>query len=252
MERKIPKKLHYIWVGGGKKNALMDRCIQSWKTCCPDYEIIEWNEKNFDTKGHPWVQKAIEQRNWALASDVMRVIILEKHGGIYVDTDIELIKPLDDFLHHSFFIGYESPHWVNSAIIGSEPNHPIMRVIAKRYDKPPEFNGTTNIHTVHAYTAALKLLYDNRPKEGLVVTDDFATYPREYFYPIHYLTGKMKKRTANTYAIHHYSKTWHGKSTRFFEKVAHAGRIFIWPFYWFFELQVARSWRRDLVREFKS
>ena len=254
MEQKIPKVLHYVWVGGGKMTELMTNCMASWSVFCPDYEVIEWNENNFDIEGNPWVKKAIKERNWALASDIMRAEILYEHGGIYIDTDVEILKPIDSFLQHDFFMGYESKHWVNTAIIGSVKGHKIPRLCKERYDKTePRIDSYTNLLAVHAYSTVMQTDYDIKPNGKLTITDDgIGLYPKEYFYPQHYLTHKIKI-TENSYAIHRCSCSWHTKgqarAVKFFRVVR---RILGRPIFSFFEGVTARKYRKTLKKEFKE
>ena len=104
----IPKKIHYCWLGYGEKPKLVQKCIGSWKTYCPDYELIEWNETNVDIKMNAYVQWCYENRKYAFLSDYIRLLIVEKHGGIYFDTDVEVIKKMDDLLYNEAFFGFET------------------------------------------------------------------------------------------------------------------------------------------------
>ena len=103
----IPKIIHYVWLGGGKKSPSVKRCIKSWRKVMPDYEIKEWNESNFDINSIPWVKEAISVGKWALASDCIRLWVLYKYGGIYMDTDVMVYKPFDEFLKYDFFTSVE-------------------------------------------------------------------------------------------------------------------------------------------------
>ena len=106
----IPKKIHYIWFGKGEKNERIKTCIESWKKYLPDYEIIEWTEDNFDININDFAKLAYDNKKWAYVSDVARLWILYNEGGIYMDTDVELYKPLDEFLNEEGFIGFEDIH----------------------------------------------------------------------------------------------------------------------------------------------
>ncbi len=103
----IPKIIHYVWLGRGKKSPSVKRCIRSWKKVMPDYEIKEWNETNFDVNSIAWVKEAISVSKWALASDCIRLYVLYKYGGIYMDTDVMTYKPFDEFLKYDFFTSVE-------------------------------------------------------------------------------------------------------------------------------------------------
>lgn len=106
-EDKIPKIIHYVWLGRGKKPMSVRKCINSWKTVMPDYEIIEWNEDNFDLSAVPWTKESIKMRKWSLASDYIRHYVLFNIGGIYMDTDVMAYKRFDEFLNHDFFSSVE-------------------------------------------------------------------------------------------------------------------------------------------------
>ena len=102
----IPKKIHYCWFGHGEMPKLAKKCIKSWNKYCPDYEIKEWNEDNFDIDKYPYVREAYDNRKFAFVTDVVRLYAIYTEGGIYMDTDVEVLKPLDPFLKHIAFSGY--------------------------------------------------------------------------------------------------------------------------------------------------
>jgi len=243
----IPKKLHYVWVGGGKKSEKMLHCIESWKKFCPDYEIIEWNEQNFDVNKSALIKKGLERKNWALAADAMRCFILHEHGGIYVDTDIEVLKPLDDFLQHDFFIGLESKYWANSAIIGSIAGHPILGELVKLYSGDLALK-MSNLMTVHIFSALLKKHYNiksnGKTREHI---EKIAVYRRDWFYPQSYLTHVVKM-TPNSHTIHYYTGTWGTPGQLKVLGVVRKLRLFyLWilrPLEWV----VARVYRRKVTR----
>jgi mannosyltransferase OCH1-like enzyme len=196
----IPKKIHYCWFGKNPKNRLIQKCISSWQKYLPDYEIIEWNEDNIDIDSHPFMKKAYQDKQWAFVADYARILVLKKEGGIYLDTDMEVIKSFDLLLNTPFFIGKESDDWINAGIIGSTKEHFLLDKILKQYD------------ILDGYKTIPKLLtpvissYKNQ--EGIVI------YNPEYFYP-YYPFGKDKNLplmyqdiTENTFAIHHWDKSW--------------------------------------------
>lgn len=129
----IPKVLHYVWLGGWKKWELFETCLASWKKYCPDYEIIEWNEKNFDIGSHPYCKKFIDQKQWAFASDYIRTCVILERGGIYLDTDIELFQSLDPLLWENCFFGWEDIFYVWGSIFGATAHHPILQEIFQKY-----------------------------------------------------------------------------------------------------------------------
>ena len=113
----ISKKIHYVWFGRGEKNERIKHCIESWKKYLPDYEIIEWNEDNFDINLNDFTKQAYESKKWAYVSDVARLWVLYNEGGIYFDTDVEVYQPLDIFLNQEGFMGFESEHYLSTATI---------------------------------------------------------------------------------------------------------------------------------------
>ena len=118
----IPKKIHYCWFGRKPLPALALMCIESWKRFLPDYEIIEWNEDNFDVNLYQYAKEAYHMKKYAFVSDVCRLYALKEIGGLYMDTDLEVLKPLDAFLHHNAFSGYESNGYIPTALMGSKKN----------------------------------------------------------------------------------------------------------------------------------
>ena len=113
----IPKKVHYIWLGRNEKNERIKHCIESWKKYLPDYEIIEWNEDNLPMEYNDFFKQAYVNKKWAFSSDVARLYVLYKEGGIYMDTDVEIYKPLDEFLNNEGFIGFEDKHCCSLAYL---------------------------------------------------------------------------------------------------------------------------------------
>ncbi len=131
----IPKVIHYCWFGGGEKSRLMKKCIKSWKKYCPDYEIIEWNEDNFDVNGIEFTKGAYNAKKWAFVTDYARLDIIYKHGGIYLDTDVELLKPLDELLKYKGFFGFEEMGMVNTGVgFGAEKGNLLVKQMRDDYN----------------------------------------------------------------------------------------------------------------------
>ena len=116
----IPKIIHFCWFGNNPKTELAEKCIASWKKFLPDYELKEWNESNFDIDQHPFTREAYQAKKYAFVTDYVRLFVLKEYGGIYMDTDVEVIKNLDCFLQHNAFSGFETSEYVQTGIIGSE------------------------------------------------------------------------------------------------------------------------------------
>lgn len=212
----IPKIIHYCWFGRGQLPALAKKCIKSWKKYCPDYEIICWNEDNFDLTQNRYVREAYEAKKWAFVSDVARLQILADHGGIYLDTDVELLKPLDDLLCHKGFMGFDEKGIVATGLgFGAEKGNQIVEEFLRDYDELPFVlpDGSYDLTPCpDRNTAALKRLGMDTENTHQIFMDT-VFLPREYLCPMDYYTGK-KTVTKNTYSIHHYSASWTSAVTK--------------------------------------
>lgn len=212
----IPKIIHYCWFGKGEKPESAQRCIDSWKRFCPNFEIREWNEDNCDYLAMPFTAEAYEKKKYAFVSDVMRLVVLEKYGGVYFDTDVELIKDISPLLGDEGFIGFENDMYVNSGqIIASVPHQPVIQAMIEEY-KTLHFvqpdGSVTPIGCPKVNTAVMKRFgLETNGKEQFVA--GVRVYPADYFNPLDSVTGKLTK-TANTYSIHWYSMTWLPKYKR--------------------------------------
>ncbi len=207
----IPKIIHYCWFGGKPKPPLALRCIQSWKKYCPDYELREWNEENFDlTQAPRYVRDACREGRWAFVTDYVRLRALVAEGGVYMDTDVEVIKPLDPYLKHQAFAGFESLQGVQTGLLACEPGFPLFRDFLKHYDTASFYREdgsidiTTNVQVLTRLCLSRGLVLNDRYQ----VVDGLAIYPRAYFCPIDFDTQKMKK-TRKTTIIHWFSGSWH-------------------------------------------
>lgn len=185
----IPKKIHYIWFGRGEHNDRIKHCIESWKKYLPDYEIIEWNEDNFDINYNDFTKKAYEEKKYAYVSDVARLWILYNYGGIYMDTDVEVYKPLDEFLDNEGFIGFEDTHYLSTGTIGCEKHNPIIKCILDYYScrdfiaydywKDYIDNQETSPCIVSNIFGLLGLDRDSNTEQHI---KHFSVYPRSYFH----------------------------------------------------------------------
>ncbi len=206
----IPKVIHYCWFGRGPLPALAQKCIASWRKYCPDYEIKEWNEDNFDLSLYPYVREAYEARKFAFVTDVVRLYALYYEGGIYMDTDVEVIKPLDKFLVHCAFSGFESEVNVPTGIMASEQYGRWAKDNLDYYDNRHfvKENGTldmtTNVQIITSYMSN----YDFQPHSSYQDFPNLITInPQEYFCPLSPISGKSTI-SKNTYTIHHFAGSW--------------------------------------------
>lgn len=202
----IPKKIHYCWFGGNPLGEKEKKCIESWKKFCPDYEIMEWNESNVDLDIIPFVRQAYESKKYAFASDVLRLWAIYTYGGIYFDTDVELVKSYDDLLDCAGFIGFENNDFVNTGqCVACEKGNSIIKQMLDFYNNM-EFNPSKIVKCTEINT---KVLVDNglQLNGEKQVVDRFVVYPKEYFNPYDNVVDRTYK-TENTYSIHWYANSW--------------------------------------------
>jgi len=207
----IPKILHYCWFGGKPKPPLAQKCLKSWKKFCPDYEIREWNESNLDITTAPkYVRQAYEAGRWAFVTDYVRLKALTEMGGIYMDTDVEVVKPFTPYLHHRAFAGFESPDRIQTGLLACEKDFPLFREFLSYYDTAQYYleDGRENITTNVEVLTALCEKYGFRGNDTYQVVQGFAIYPREYFCPVDFDTEKLH-RTRKTVVIHWFAASWH-------------------------------------------
>lgn len=216
----IPKRIHYCWFGRNPKPKLAENCINSWKKYCKGYELIEWNEDNFDLASAPlYVRQAYEAKKWAFVTDYVRLWAMVNYGGVYMDTDVEVIKPLDSFLVHKAFSGFENERDIPTGIMACEKNFPLFYDFLHYYDDVDlYYNGHIQ------YITNVKIITDICKRKGLVqnnelqVIEDFVLYPKDYFCPISYITNQLHK-TNNTVTIHWFAGSWMPKEGKEKHKV---------------------------------
>ena len=205
----IPKVIHYCWFGHGKMPKLAESCISSWKRYCSDYEIKEWNEDNFDLDMYPYVREAYDNKKYAFVTDVVRLYALYTEGGIYMDTDVEVIKSLDRFLVHNAFSGFQDVDSIPTGIMASEKGGRWAKDNLTYYEgkhfvrSDGSLNLQTNIDTIMELMKPYGFKFDNTYQN----IDNYITfYPKEYFCPIEHANDI--KLTENTYTIHYFAGSW--------------------------------------------
>jgi mannosyltransferase OCH1-like enzyme len=234
----------------------MKKCLESWRVFCPDWEIIEWNQTNFDMSKSPILKIALENRRWALAADIIRIFALYENGGVYLDTDVEIIKDPTRFLEHEFFLGYETVASTGTAIIGSAKGHPILKRICDLYSSPVclPILKTILIDVQLPLVVAHKMygapLWN---KNFISESGGVAIYKKDWFYPKSTTTTKLKV-TKNTHMIHYYEATWVKKYLkRIFKVVAPILKCpLLYPFVAFGEWVGARKLQRKTRRLLKK
>lgn len=220
----IPKIIHYCWFGNKKMPYKFRRYIKKWKKLSPDYEIKLWNENNYDIDKIPFVKTAAEKGKWAFVTDYIRIDVLYRFGGIYLDTDVEMIKPFDNLLKYKAFCGFECSDYVNfGSAVGAEPNNKIIKEMLDYYgaleftDDVLKNNTSPIVQTKILMRHGLKndRTEQNRTEQEI---EGFHVFPAEYFCPMNY-SQILDSLTENTYSIHHFSASWFSKKER---------RAFLW------------------------
>lgn len=206
----IPKKIHYCWFGNGKKPNIVLKCMESWKENMPDYEIIEWNERNYDVNKADFIREAYEQKKWAFVSDYARFDILNEHGGIYVDTDVEFLKALpEEMLNWCAFTGYESTGTVNPGLIyAAVPQFSITQELLAEYNNMHfEINRKNIYKTVNKVTTEVLERYEHLRRNQFQVVEGLAVYPSVYFcgYDLDVMEYDIRPETIS---VHHYAGSW--------------------------------------------
>lgn len=205
----IPRIIHYCWFGNKPISDMGRHCISSWEQICPDYQIMRWDETTFDIGISAYAQQAYEAEKWAFVSDYVRLYVLKKYGGIYMDTDVELYKPLDEFLELSAFTGFENKNSAVTGIIASEANNDVIAELLKYYDgrcfklSSIKLDTTPNTVIITDYFKSKGLCLNDRKQ----VIETMTIFPSDYFCPKNPRTGVIKI-TDNTVCMHHFDGSW--------------------------------------------
>ena len=199
----IPKIIHHCWFGLNKKSDLAIQCIESWKKYLPDFEIREWNESSFPIDDYPFAKEAYAQGKYAFVADVARLYALQKEGGVYLDTDMEVLKPIHHLLEDTAFVGFESKELIATSIIGSVSNGEFINLLLEHYKARP-FSTTSQPYVVTTILSRIGFDIDGESQQG----EGFLTiYSEDYFYPYSYYTQETHF-TENTLCLHHYEGSW--------------------------------------------
>ena len=223
----IPKVIHYCWFGRGEKPELAKKCIESWKKFLPDYKIKEWNEDNFDINCNLYAKEAYESRKFAFVTDYVRLYAIYNEGGIYMDTDVEVLDNFDKFLHHHAFSGFETDGNVPTGMMAGEKGSVWAKELIDMYNnrkfilEEGSFDMTTNTVVITRYMLEKGLVQNNTYQDF----DGLCTmYPAEYFCPKDHRTGKIKC-TKNTVCIHHFAGSWN--DTSLISRFRHSTKTFL-------------------------
>lgn len=221
----IPKVIHYCWFGGNPLPELALKCIESWKKYLPDYEIKEWKEDNFDVNIIPYTAEAYKAKKYAFVSDYARFWILYNYGGLYFDTDVEIIKNMDDIIERGPFMGCEKDSQEQGATLsvapglglGVNPGLGLYKELLNYYYGLSFINpnGSYNQETIVSHTTKVLIRHGLENKKGIQECGGIWIYPKEYFCPLDYKSGVLNI-TENTISIHHYSASWHSNGQKLF------------------------------------
>lgn len=214
---RIPKIIHYCWFGKNERPEIVKKCIGSWHNYLSDYQFIEWNENNFDVNRNAYVKQAYEAGKFAFVSDYARVFALYHFGGIYLDTDVEVFKSFDDLLHHESFWGFEQENFIATSTIGAAKANKLIEVFMDSYQhknfirEDGSFDSLTNVALI------TEILGDWGVKPNGLYQDIEGVgtfYPQTYFSPYDYINCRTFM-SSNTYAMHHFYKSWLPRKARF-------------------------------------
>ncbi|MDD3414643.1 MAG: glycosyltransferase [Lachnospiraceae bacterium] len=250
----IPKIIHYCWFGGKPLPDDVKKNIETWKKYCPHYEIKEWNEKNFDLHSNKYVWEAYENKKWAFITDYVRLYAMVNEGGIYMDTDVEVIRPLDSYLKHHAFSGFETEKDVPTGIMASERDFPLYKELLDDYKNRAfvlpdgSMDLTSNVYVITKTCLKHGLIQNNMYQS----VDGFVLYPSEFFCPKNHKTGEIH-RTNNTVTIHHFAGSWvTGKDKKWLEFERKLRKRNIRVINVFFDSYVANVVKKLYVRDLKS
>jgi len=225
----IPKVIHYCWFGKKPLPPEAVKCIESWKKYCPDYTIKEWNEDNFDIDVIPYVHQAYDAKKYAFVSDYARFLILYNYGGCYFDTDVEIIKPIDDIVEKGPFMGCEN--WAKEGKktfrlkvapglgMGAEKGNPFYKDMLNLY-KGLSFikeDGSLNLKSIVEYTTEILRSYGMQDIDEIQEVNGIYIYPKDYFCPIEHVNDLVI--TDNTVSIHNYAGSWLPKTEKIKGKI---------------------------------
>ena len=205
----IPKIIHYCWFGGNPLPELAQKCIESWKKYCPDYEIKRWDETNFDLNYNDYIRETYEAKKWAFVTDVVRLYALVNYGGIYMDTDVEVLKPLDELLQYEAVSGFESESRIQTGLMACREEYELFVEMLHDYDdahfKRPDgtYDMTTNVTRITNTCLKYGLILDNKKQ----TVNGFTLLPKDYLCPKDPDTKEIFI-TANTMTIHHFDGSW--------------------------------------------
>ena len=213
----IPKIIHYCWFGDKPKPHSVLRCIESWKKHCPDFEIREWTERDCDVAQNKYTRQAYEAKAWGFVPDYIRLWIIYHHGGIYLDTDVQIIRSISPLLKEIAFCGFEKNSYSGAKYVnfgqgfGAEKNNPVIKAHMNIYQQLKFMNedGSLNRTPSQHYTTRVLEKYGlNKSLNEIQRLPEITVYPEDYFCPKDFVNGLVQV-TKNTYSIHHFDASWY-------------------------------------------
>lgn len=206
----IPKVIHYVWVGNNEKSKEIKKCLKTWKEHLKDYEVIEWNEQNFDIDSHKFIKEAYKQKKWAFVSDYIRAYVIYNYGGIYLDTDIILLQNFDDFLEHKAFVGFENENHPFTAAFGAEKNHPLIKDMLDYYDELDDIKfDFENNNTISVSEMLINKYGCQTNNKFQILKDDIAVYPDNI----------LCNPSKDSVSIHIFTGTWLNDKPKIIKKI---------------------------------
>ena len=207
----IPKTIHYCWFGGNPLPDSAKKCIKSWKKYCPDYTIIEWNESNFDLNCNEYCYRMAKEKRWAFLTDYIRLKVVYEYGGIYLDTDVEMIKSIEPLRRRGAYLGIENSGMAATGLgFAAEAGNPLIKENMEYYENLASYEKlracpqiTTEILKKHGFS--------EKKVSEIQTIDGIRIYPEEYLCPKSERTG-LTNITQNTYSIHHFDASWYEES----------------------------------------
>lgn len=224
----IPKIIHYCWFGGKPLPELAEKCIQSWKKYCPDYEIKRWDEQSFNFKSSIFTAEAYEAKKWAFITDYVRLYVLYNYGGIYMDTDVEVCKSLDEFLDCHAFTGFENEDNAVTGTMASESGNNMIGKLLHYYDERHFVKPDGSFDTVPNTIIITEIVKNEglRLDNTLQTVGEMTFYPSDYFCPKDPRDGVLHI-TENTACIHHFDGSWlSDQDKRFYDVSRYCERTF--------------------------
>ena len=251
----IPKIIHYVWCGTKEMPEKDRKYLEGWKKLNPDYKIKCWSDKDIDLDKYPLAKQAVKEKRWSLVSDVLRAYAVYTEGGFYLDTDVELLKSLDELTKYDAVIGWESNYWFSTAVFGAKKHSPWIKKVLERYEHAqPKKKLNTNdflkaVHAVAVYARDIWPIEQDGETRTYGEKNELAVFSREYFSPKHYMTGK-DERTKNTIAYHHYASTWHTRTEAIKNKITLTSYNILGPkLFSKLERQFARNLEKKIRKE---